>query len=129
MIIYNIYTYEQESEAVYLSGLDNQHYVLSSKEFSEMAKSPREGGLYLLHELCQQSAPLVCLHTYFENLCALLYIYMYIYIRILIYIICRLKSSKHYMPFLKQQQSKQMMDGKYICWAVLLYLYLSLFAC
>jgi hypothetical protein len=50
---------KEESEALYLSGLGIQHCVISSTEFSEMAKTPKEGGLYLLHELCQQSARLV----------------------------------------------------------------------
>jgi hypothetical protein len=43
----NIYTYKQESEAVYLSGLDSQNYVMSSKEFSVMAQTPRYLYIYI----------------------------------------------------------------------------------
>jgi hypothetical protein len=52
---------DEESNALFPSCGDhhNHGYAVNAKMFSEIAQTPLTGGLYLLHTLCQQSAPLL----------------------------------------------------------------------
>lgn len=56
-LVHAIEMSEEESSA--LDRIEeSQRYVISARAFTETASTPINGGLYLLHALCQQGAPL-----------------------------------------------------------------------
>lgn len=48
----------EEESRVYDRAEESRRYIISAKAFTETASTPISGGLYLLHALCQQGAPL-----------------------------------------------------------------------